>query len=46
MWTPCVGSWYRECGIEYDGCGETEYREGNIDDKDRIFLLENRFRVP
>ena len=24
-----------------DGCGETEYREENLDDQTRIFLLES-----
>jgi hypothetical protein len=31
--------------IEYDGCGSPEYRGENIDDEDRIFLLEDEFRV-
>jgi hypothetical protein len=28
-----------------DECGKTGYREENIDDQDRIFLLDDEFRV-
>jgi hypothetical protein len=31
--------------IEYDGCGSPGYRGENMDDQDRIFLLDDEFRV-
>jgi len=29
-----------------NGCGRTRYREENLADQDRIFYLEDEFRVP
>jgi hypothetical protein len=28
-----------------DECGRKQYREENLDDQDRIFFLEDKFRV-
>ena len=45
IWGPRVGSWDRGWDIEYDGCGRNWYRGENLDDQNRIFLLDDGFRV-
>jgi len=44
-WVSPLSSWYRVEIYRMDGCGRTEYRGENLDDQDKIFLLEDEFRV-